>query len=860
MSCNGPRVSVFKSSFVGLAFILASVAGRAQPANTVPPAGAPARIIAPIDESQRVTLVGQVPRAVRASVDLGDADPNQFAERITLVLHGSTTQDADLDQFLRDVQTPGRPEYRHWLTPQAFGLRFGIAAADLTTICTWLQSKGFRIDEKPTGGRSIVFSGTIGQLNTTFSARIHRFRWHGENHLANAANPTIPNALEGIVIGFASLHDFRRRPQIAGAPIRPQFTNGTAHYLAPGDFATIYDLVAPYAAGTTGMGRTIAVIGRTSVVANDIATFRSTFGLSSTLPTNIYANSGNNAPPVVPGDEMESDLDLEWAGAIAPSATIKFVTTATTMLSDGIDLASQWAVSNNLADAITVSYSGCESPGDVSGGTTFYNQIWQQAAAQGTSVFVSAGDSGAAGCDPDSNPTATQGLAVNALCTSPDSTCVGGTEFSADVSNPGKYWSASNSPGTQASALSYIPESVWNDSGAVSGGSDLYSTGGGASIYFAKPAWQLATGVPSDGLRDVPDVALTASGVHDGHLIFSSQGESGSTAFIIGGTSCAAPSMAGIATLVAQSQNGRVGNFNPVLYALSGQQAQGGAPVFHLITSGNNSVPGQSGFSASSTDPSYNQATGLGSIDGAKLIANWSNYAGPTSGLSPATVVAPAGTFVGTATLTVPSTTSWSASVSAGATGWLSVTPTHGTGSYPLTYATAANSSTSSRSGTITVDGQILTVTQAASSGAAAHVNLSSSSMAFGTDPVGEATSYQSLLVSNTGGTNWTLGAISLTGTQAGNFAYSGSCASGLVLAPGASCYLLVTFDPSVTGALAATLEIGVAGGNPVSVALSGTGTPAPGSGGNGPLPLWALCTLGVGLVGIASRRLKRTA
>ncbi|MGO9715804.1 MAG: protease pro-enzyme activation domain-containing protein [Steroidobacteraceae bacterium] len=850
-------VSLFSGLLVGLALISASRA--AQAAGIAPTAQSVARIIAPIDDSQRVALTGQVPRAVRESTDLGDADPKQVAERVTLVLHGSAAQDADLDQFLRDVQTRGRPEYRRWLTPRTFGQRFGVAPADLAVIGTWLRSEGFRIEDEPPGGRSIVFSGTIGQLNAAFSARIHRYRWHGEYHMANSANPTIPKALEGIVVGFASLHDFRRRPQTVGTRIRPQYTSGSTHYLAPGDFAIIYDLVAPYASGITGNGRSLAVIGRSSVVANDIATFRAAFGLSSTLPTVIYANSGNTAPPVVSGDEMESDLDLEWSGAIAPSATIKFVTTASTSLSDGIDLSAQWAVSNNLADVITVSYSGCESPGDVSGGTTFYNQIWQQAAAQGTSVFVSAGDSGAAGCDADGNSTATQGLAVNALCSSPDSTCVGGTEFTGDTSQPSSYWSATNTAGSQASALSYIPESVWNQSGSVSGGSDLYATGGGASIYFAKPAWQLSTGVPSDGLRDVPDLALNSSAAHDGYLIYSSQGESSSTEFVIGGTSCATPSMAGIAALVAQSQQGRVGNFNPVIYGLAGQQALGGATVFHLITSGNNSVPGQTGFSASGADPTYNQATGLGSVNGANLIASWGNYAGPTAGLSPSTVVVPARTFVGNATLSVPSTNSWTASVSSGATGWLSITPANGKGSAPLTYSAVANSSSNSRSGTITVDGQVLTVTQAADTGAAAQVNLSASSIGFGTEPVGEATSGQRLLVSNTGGTSWTLGAISLAGAAAVDFVYSGSCATGLVLVPGAGCYLVITFDPAVTGALAATLQIGVVGGSPVNVALSGTGSSPPAVS-DGPIPLWALGALGAGLLGAAARRLRGVA
>jgi pseudomonalisin len=844
---------------IGLALIAAP--GAAAPAAGPAATGPAARIIERIDESQRVELKGQVYRALSHSEDLGDADPRQRAERIIMLLHGSAAQDSDLEQFLQDVQTRGRSDYHRWLNPQTFAQRFGVAAADIAAVRTWLESKGFRIDEVPVGARSIIFSGTIGQLDAAFAARIHRYRYRGESHLANAANPTIPKALAGVVVGFASLHDFRHAPQHVAPRIRPQYTSGGANYLGPGDFATIYDLVAPYAAGTTGLGRSIAVIGRSSVQTVDLSNFRSFFGLSSTLlPTYIYANSSATPPPVVAGDESESDLDLEWSGAVAPAATIKFVTTASTKLTDGIDLASQWAVSNNIADVISLSYGGCESTGDVAGGTTLYNQLWQQAAAQGTSVFVSAGDSGAAGCDTDSSATATHGLGVNALCSSPDSTCVGGSEFSADIGNQSTYWSASNTAGTQASALSYIPEAVWNQSGTVPGGSELFASGGGASIYFAKPAWQLAAGVPSDWRRDVPDLALSASGAHDGYLIFSSDGFTTSTLVIVGGTSAAAPAMAGVAALVAQMQNGRVGNFDPVLYGLAGLQVNGGAPVFHLITSGNNSVPGQAGFSATTSDPTYNQATGLGSIDGAQLIAHWTDFAASAFGLSPATAVLPAAAVggsttavIGSALLTLPSTTAWSAVVSGGGAGWLSVTPASGTGSAPLTYSAAANSSSSARSATITIDGQVLTVTQAAGAGSTAQANVSSSALGFGTDAIGQPTTGQQVLVSDTGNASLTLGTITLSGSAAADFSDSGSCVAGLVLTPGASCYLNVTFDPTALGSRTAMLQIGISGASPVSVTLSGMGNSEVGT--DGPLPLWAYALLGTLMLAIAVRR-----
>jgi subtilase family serine protease len=186
---------------------------------------------------------------------------------------------------------------------------------------------------------------------------------------------------------------------------------------------------------------------------------------------------------------------------------------------------------------------------------------------------------------------------------------VGGTEF-AD-SNSSLYWSGSNVAGTESSALSYIPEVAWNESGAEAG---LWSTGGGASLIYTKPAWQLGTGVPRDGKRDVPDVSLTAAS-HDGYLIYQNGG-----LYVVGGTSAASPSFAGLMALIVQNSRSRQGNPNPVLYSLAAKQRAGGAAVFHDITIGNNSVPGQTGFNAAE---GYDRATGLGSVNAALLAGHW---------------------------------------------------------------------------------------------------------------------------------------------------------------------------------------------------------------------------------------------
>ena len=803
------------------------------------------RVVDAIDESARVALPGHVHSEIKNSTALGHADRTQFAARLILLLRASEAQDRALQAYLERVQIRGSADYRHWLTASEFGARYGVDAADRAVLRGWLAAKGFKDFEEPQGGRSIMFSGTFAQLEDAFALKIQRYRWRGELHVAAANDPSVPRALAPVVRGFASLHDFRRQPQLIRGPAPLYTSSSGAHYLGPSDFAAIYDLNSAYASGNAAAGRKIAVLGRTDVSPTDLSNYRTLFGLAASATTVIVNGTD---PGVVAGDELESDLDLEWTGGIAKSAQIVFVTSAATALTDGIDLSAQYAVSNNVADMISLSYGACETAGDVSSGSTYYNQLWQQAAAQGTSVLVSSGDSGAAGCDLSDTSPATHGLGVNQLCTSPYSTCVGGTEFSADVSSPSTYWSSGNGAG-ESSALSYIPEVVWNESGS----SDLDASGGGASIYFAKPAWQYAVGVPSDGRRDVPDVALNAAAGHDPYLVYSSDPQyfNGSTLAGIGGTSAAAPAMAGIAALLAHAQGGRIGNLNAVLYALSNAQTGGGAAVFHRITSGNNTVPGQPGFSASSGDAAYSQASGLGSVDGAALIASWNTVSPLALGLQPTSVTLPSAQFVGSAVLTLSSSSSWTASASSSGN-WLSVSPANGSGSASLTYAAAANRATTSRSGTITVAGKVLTVLQAAASGSSV-LALSASTLNFGSDPLGDRSSAQRVLVSNSGSETLTLGQLSLTGATL-DYADSGSCVSGLALIAGASCYLDVTFDATAAGARAAALSIGVSGGTGGVVNFSGTGVAAAGA--DGPMPVWSVWALGAGLLGLGARRL----
>ncbi len=576
------------------------------------------RVRGVIDGRAMVERPGNRHPSARADLATGEVSADTRMERMLLVLSGDAEQEQALEKLLDEQQDTGSPNYQKWITPEGFGDRFGVSSADLQRISDWLEIHGFEVEPATDGRRTLVFSGTAAQVERAFSTRMRTYDVNGRRHISNASSPSIPLALAGVVEGVVSLHDFRKGGM---ARATPAYTSGGSHYLLPGDLAAIYDVKALYASGLDGTGTSIAVISRSNILVSDVAQFRGMAGLAPNPPRVIL---NGRDPGLQSGDQMEATADVQWAGGVAPNASIFLVISATTTTTDGIDLSATYAVNNNLAPVITLSYGLCEAMMGAAE-NKFYNSLWQQAAAQGITVLVSSGDSGSAGCDGAGSSTAHYGSAVNGLCSSPYSTCVGGTMFSGDTANPGKYWSAGNTPGN-VSALSYIPEVAWNESGGVGGGG-LWASGGGASNVYAKPGWQSAPGVPADGRRDVPDVSLSAS-AHDGYLVPMSGAN-----WCVSGTSLSTPSLAGLMALSVQKQNARLGNANPVLYALASNQAKGGAAVFHDVAGGNNGVPGQSGFDAA---PGYDLATGLGSVDAFELVNHWSEGAGarPSFGLA----------------------------------------------------------------------------------------------------------------------------------------------------------------------------------------------------------------------------------
>src|SRR5579863_10332428 len=452
------------------------------------------RIVDRVNDGALITLRGNTHPLAQPQFDHGAAPPDLPMARMLLVLKRSDAQEATLEKLLDDQQDLNSPSYHQWLTPDAFGQQFGPSDQDMQTVAAWLRSRGFQIGMIGRGRTVLEFSGTAAQVRQAFHTEIHKYTTNGEDHWANASDPQIPAALAPVVVGIASLHNYRHRPMhfivgtasksgIVGGVKAPgsQFTTGDSnlcpglgncYFLGPYDFATIYNVLPLWTASPAidGTGQSIAIADESNINIQDVRDFRNLFGLPANDPQ-IFLDGPD--PGLVPdGAETEALIDVEWAGAVAKGATIKLVVSPPTNSTQGADLAALYAIENNLAPVLSESFGTCELFLGTAG-NAFQDAIREQAAAQGITFITSAGDSGAAGCDGFSGGSttdpATFGLAVSGLASSPHGVAVGGTDFmnfgvSLNINSPSPYWGPNNNSQNQSSALGYVPETTWNES------------------------------------------------------------------------------------------------------------------------------------------------------------------------------------------------------------------------------------------------------------------------------------------------------------------------------------------------------------------------------------------------------------
>ena len=579
-----------------------------------------------IDDTKTLVLPGNTRPEARLINDRG-ALPADFAlQHMQLLLKRPPATEAALASFVDSLQDPASPNYHHWLSAAEYGAQFGPAESDVAAVIAWLSAHGFTVYGVAPGRMTIDFSGTAAQIGAAFHTEMHRLTVNGVNHIANMSDPAVPVALSGVITGIVSLSDFRPHTNFRQ---RPNYTftadGGTYQAVVPGDLATIYNLTPLFTAGISGAGQTVVVIEDTDVYSTaDWTTFRAKFGLSA-YTSGSFAQvhpAGSNAcgaPGVVPGNEGEAELDAEWSSAAAPNATIELAACADTTTNFGGLLALQNLLEETSPPAIvSISYGECEAANGAAGNAAF-NTTYEQAVAEGVSVFVSSGDEGAASCDADLS-NATHGIGVSGLASSPYDVAVGGTDFGDTYLGKNKlYWKAGNSK-TLESAKSYIVEIPWNDScaGTLLATAEGYTTSAGSDGFcnsslgadfvttasgsggpsgcatgapaiaevvsgtckgWPKPSWQVVEGNKADKVRDIPDVSLFAANGLWGHYYVycdSDMNDYGaactgapSTWSGAGGTSFASPILAGIQALVNQKTGARQGAPNPVYYKLA---------------------------------------------------------------------------------------------------------------------------------------------------------------------------------------------------------------------------------------------------------------------------------------------------
>ena len=597
-SARSPRIASSCLAFLLLACLLLASLAHAAPRS---------RVTRPVDLTRVKQLADGPPAKAQPQLDQGAVDSGLAMNYMMVMFKPSAEQQVDLDQLLFDQQNPSSSNYHKWLTPEEYSNRFGLNASDHSKVTAWLASQGFKIDQHARGGNWIAFSGTAGQVSAALRTPLHYFQVNGKRHFANTTAPSVPEALADVIGGFSGLHDFR--VQSNAVKVDPEYNSSSgAHYLAPEDWSTIYNVSSLAANGIDGTGQSIAIVGDSDPVLSDITSFRTRFGLPTNSPKFLFYGGTD---PGVNGDLLETNLDLQWAGAIAPKATIYYV------FGQDAFLAAVIAIDSNIAPVLSISFGACE----LDFPDPSFRAFFQQGNAQGITIVSSSGDSGAASCDHGFPPFATHGPTVSVPNVFPEVTSIGGTQF---AENGGNYWAAANDK-VFGTALSYIPEAAWNETSQRNG---ITSTGGGLSQFYARPPWQQAVGLSNNlNVRYVPDISFSAA-IHDAYLVIY-QG----SLIAVAGTSASSPSFAGALALLNHYQVSKkfqtspgLGNINPQLYRL----AQSAPSVFHDITNGDNIVPclqatpgcinGSYGYK---TGAGYDYATGLGSADINSLVTQW---------------------------------------------------------------------------------------------------------------------------------------------------------------------------------------------------------------------------------------------
>jgi subtilase family serine protease len=606
---------------LGAAFAGPSSSGAATAASGAATAASGAATV-----SSGAVRLGAAP-SLPAGARIAGSEPAGTPMHVTVTLQ--PRDPAALEAFATAVSTPGSPLYRDYITPAEFAQRFGAAPDQVQAVEASLRAHGLTPSQPAANSLSIPVNATAGALSHAFSVSFARVTLrNGAIAIANQQAPaldaavapdvqavlgldTVSHARPLLLRPHASSLTPRARPHVVTGGPQPCAAATSAAQTQGGNtadqIASAYGLAGLYAGGgpsgapDLGAGQTVDVLELESYDQTDIAAYETCYGANA-LIANVPVDGGAGSGP----GSGEAALDIENVIGLAPRANIA-VYEGPNSGTGPYDTFSA-IVTQHVAQVVTASWGQCEPVNGFSQAAA-ENTLFQEAAAQGMSIFSAAGDSGAEDCFPPT-PTA----AVDDPASQPFVTGVGGTRLSGLGPRPS--------------------EAVWNDGPATGAG------GGGVSSFWKMPAYQSqepgslhVIGPSSTGstcaatsgyCREVPDVSADAS-PSTGYVIYwNGSGAAGLTQprgwQVVGGTSGAAPAWAALIALANASGpcNGvPIGFANPALYNAA---ATAYASDFNDVTIGNNDMTGtnSSQFQAGS---GYDMASGLGSPNGTALTA-----------------------------------------------------------------------------------------------------------------------------------------------------------------------------------------------------------------------------------------------
>jgi subtilase family serine protease len=590
------------------------------------------RALATLSAASWLGLTGTASAMERAVVEAAAADAQPVEFNIYLPLRDR----AGLDALLEQLHTQGSPLYRHWLTPVEFNQRFGPDSKTVAAITGELRAHGLVVTEVHAHGLRV--SGTAGAVKSAFGAPLAQGHYSSgrATFIAAGSLHMTPNlAAAGAVIPAFSGVAHMQKPSVAHAlgdivpenryaPIGPYWFD---------DLKQAYSY--PSYEKLTGKGVTIGVLMTPGFNPKDMTLYFSHEKIATPAIVNLNVEGG---APFDVNESLEANLDVQQTGGMAPKAKILFFNMPD--LSDESIFAGLTAIDEfNLADVINMSFGGAElgytaaynGGVDQTGILGIYDDFFAQGNSQGITFSASSGDWGAlsipaAACFEASPPKPCGKMQASATfpASSPHVTGVGGTnlETTFDSKNPKDLNSA------------YVHENADDDplDGDIFYGTSatgaVWGSGGGVSIYYKKPSYQLLVSqslLPSSAhkWRTVPDVSLQMGGCPGGTIYFDEHGVcppdrssvvealGGSLVGVIG-TSISSPDFVGLTALKIELEHSRLGNVNHEIYLLAQAQARGGNKVFR------HNIPGNNG--KYSTGPGYNLVLGNGTIVGRDYV------------------------------------------------------------------------------------------------------------------------------------------------------------------------------------------------------------------------------------------------